>query len=97
MIIKQAVEVTCAQCNTLNNILPADIDQPEKSMESRSMGVETEYHWDHEFNCSHCDSRIQFEISAFEYPPGFLNFTDSNCKGGSFIHKPIAGIDAEQD
>jgi restriction system protein len=93
--IGRPIEIICGKCHTKNIIETSELGEPETDTENRSMGEETEYEWLYEFDCSKCNNHIHLNIRAFEYPTGFLNFTDNDCKGGDFDSIPDITLDVE--
>lgn len=59
---------------------PSDLES-ETYSEERSMGMQIGYKWTHEDECPHCHKPYSFEINAWEYPIGFLDYEDHKNKG----------------
>ena len=95
MILKNDIEVKCRKCGTINTIKSSDFDEPDRVSEERSMGTEISYYWNYEFECSNCNNHTTVEISAYEYPMGFLNFADKESTGGDVVNEPLIVIDDE--
>lgn len=95
--IKKDIEVVCKNCRTVNVVKPSELDNPEIDSEERSMGAEKEYLWEKEINCKKCNNEIRLVIRAFEYPIGFLNYSDSECFGGTIQGELKVVISHEQD
>lgn len=88
MYIENNIEIKCLKCGTVNVIEPSDFEDIDRISEDRSMGIEISVYWKHEIECSKCHNHIVVEISAFEYPLGFLNFVDKESTGGEVINEP---------
>lgn len=95
--IKEPIEIACKNCRTINIVTPSDLDAPEIDSEERSMGSEKEYLWESEFNCKKCNNEIRLIIRAFEYPIGFLNYSDSECFGGLVQSEPQVVISHDEN
>lgn len=97
MIIKQGTKVKCKKCNKLHDISPEDFDEPETTSDERSMGYETQYTWEFEFNCDKCNNELKITIEGYEYPVGILNYQEFNTEGCIIIEEPALEINNQED
>lgn len=97
MIIIKGTKVRCKKCNKLHDINPEDFNGPEKSSDERSMGYETQYVWEYEFNCDKCNNELKITIEGYEYPTGILNYQEFNLEGCLIVDEPSLEINNEED
>ena len=95
MKLKNDIEIKCRKCGTVNTIESSDFNDPERVSEERSMGPEISLYWNFEGECSNCNNYLTIEVSAYEYPIGFLNFVDKESTGGEVVNEPLIEIDNE--
>jgi hypothetical protein len=96
MIITQGAEVKCKKCNKLHDINSEDFDDPDTTSDERSMGYETQYTWENEFNCDKCNNELKITIEGYEYPVGILNYQEFSTEGCFIISKPLLEINNEE-
>lgn len=95
MIITEGTKVKCKKCNKLHDISPEDFDEPETTSDERSMGYETQYTWEYEFNCDKCNNELKIIIEGYEYPVGILNYQEFNVEGCLIVDEPSLEINNE--
>lgn len=95
MIITGGTKVKCKKCNKLHDISPEDFDEPETTSDERSMGYETQYIWEYEFNCDKCNNELKITIEGYEYPVGILNYQEFNVEGCLIVDEPSLEINNE--
>lgn len=97
MIITQETEVKCKKCNKLHSISPEDFGYPETTSDERSMGYETQYIWECEFNCDKCNNDLKITIEGYEYPIGILNYQEFNAEGCIIVQEPLLEVNSEDE
>ncbi|KJS05466.1 MAG: hypothetical protein VR77_08455 [Flavobacteriales bacterium BRH_c54] len=95
MKISQKISVKCKKCNKLHDINPEGFSDPEMTSDERSMGYETQYIWEHEFNCDKCNNDLKITIEGYEYPVGILNYQEFNSEGCLIVNEPSLEINNE--
>jgi len=97
MIIIGETKIKCKKCNKHHTIKAEDYDDPETSSDERSMGYETQYIWEIEFNCDKCNNELKITIEGYEYPIGILNFQEVSSEGCSIIEEPTLEVTSLND
>lgn len=73
--------LTCPVCHNPFNVLQGSVDFENNTEDGREMGPEVSYVWRCEDRCPICHTEYGFEITAWEYPIGFVNYKEVNPKG----------------
>lgn len=88
--------IKCDRCSQIAKV-ETDSLEYDTAVYDRPMGEEIEYNFYGEICCEKCHSWIAFNIRAFEYPVGAFNFSDCDCRGGTFVSEPTVEIEYEFD
>lgn len=80
------VRVRCLECQTENYIT---LDSFNTDREARSVSYEYEYTCTGDCNCVNCREKLIIELIVFEYPKGFINYSETNEEGCLVPNKPI--------
>jgi|WetSurMetagenome_2_1015567.scaffolds.fasta_scaffold199474_2 restriction system protein len=97
MIIIEGTRVKCKKCSKLHDISPEEFEGPETSSDERSMGYETQYIWEFEFNCDKCNNDLKITIEGYEYPAGILNYQEFNSEGCIIIDEPSLEVNNDNE
>jgi len=82
-LASESIDVLCGKCGLRHNILRKDYVKPTLEYFLRSMGDEIEYIWHFRLDCPSCKNLNTFDIFAYEYPPGYMNWKDHTNYTGS--------------
>jgi hypothetical protein len=74
--------VCCSNCNEKITYLAGQADFENSFGNERSMGTESGYLWEEDFNCSNCGKEISIRYEVWEYPVGALNHENLKIVGG---------------
>jgi hypothetical protein len=69
------VDVSCMNCST---IMKLDITKEDFTVhrEERSLGYEYDYEYIKHLKCTRCDDEIVVGLRVYEYPRGFINYSE---------------------
>ena len=85
MKIKSPFVVTCKKCG---KDIPVELGIECVGSYERKMGPELEYQGVYEGKCVHCDSEIDVEIEAWEYPEGTVETYNVKLIGALKVEEP---------
>ena len=84
MVVNGNFEIKCTNCGKQHLFQPSDSDFQEVSSDTRDMGDEKQYSWEHIIDCD-CGSKIEFDYPVWEYPEGDFKPTDIEIVGGTIL------------
>lgn len=96
MRVSEDFYIRCTKCNHVT-LVETDSLEYDNAVYERAMGEEIEYNFYGEICCKGCNSWINFNIRAYEYPVGAFNFSGYDCDGGEFVNEPTVEIEYEFD
>lgn len=76
------------QCNHCAEIIEVVTDFELIAYDERQMGPEAEFEGLIEDNCPKCYSPLYIRISAWEYPIGMLNYSNTEIDGAELLEEP---------
>ena len=85
----------CHTCGSEFNA-PSDLEA-ETDSDERNMGAQIGYIWAYEDKCPNCQSPYTFEINAWEYPIGVLNYKEQECTGVTLEYEVDVAQESEDD
>lgn len=96
IIIAEDLHIQCECCGRKYMIDKDSLDVQTYCYDGRGMGEEIEYHFIGEMDCQ-CGNALKYDVQAWEYPIGALNYTDKDTEGCSFIKEPVVSEDYTRD
>jgi len=78
-------EIRCGSCHYILFVPGSDIFVDRTDRIQRAMGSEDSYAGSTQFDCPNCENEIEISYSAFEYPTGALNHSETEVSGGKLI------------
>ena len=89
--------IKCNKCGR-KTLVKADLVNYGYDMsvdEDRPMGDDVVYSYDGDICCESCGAKIDYCVSADEYPVNAFNFAIYECTGGEFVNEPKWEVDWE--
>lgn len=84
--IKDQAELRCGKCGRQIVIKSEDTLYEAEATQMRSMGPEIQHTLWYNGECPFCKLVYYFNIDAFEYPDGLINFVDYDTNGATWWH-----------
>jgi len=78
------IMVACHSCQTRNHI---DMILKTTYSETRTLGVEYEHTYNGQLICPKCGTKMLLETMIYEYPIGFLNYSETFEENCTFLSK----------
>jgi len=85
------ISSTCNNCSEIHVVPVSDfnIECYGGYYSENGMGQQNNYELLYEFNCSNCNSEIELNFDATEYPLDVLSYVINNTKGASCSNEPF--------